>query len=413
MASAGASRPSGPRGALWLAIVLAAGAISAMTVPGQTAGLSVFTDPLIAEVGIDRTQISLSYLVGTLTGAAAQPIIGRASDRWSPRTVLIVIACALAAFLVGLSFVTEVFGLTAGFVGVRMAGQGALSLAVTTAVARAISSRRGLALGLSTAIGSAGISLAPIGIERLIDAVGIRAAWRWEALIVLAVVVPAAMFFRRRVDHADHVAAHRDEEEWTVGEAVRTGMFWVLSLAVATTSMLGTALQFHQIALLGEQGLEPWEAAANFLPQTVTALLATVLVGALVDRVNPRIIIVAAMLAMGGALLLVSFVEPGWRAILYGLVLGSAGGSLRGMEAATFVRYFGTKHIGQIRGFAGVVSLGASALGPFVLAYGREMAGGFVTPSIALAVIPAAVIVAGVFVRAPRRRGPSGSPVPR
>ncbi len=57
----------------WWTTVAAAGLISVMTAPGQTAGLSVFTDPLIDGLGIDRTAIALSYLIGTLIGAAAQP----------------------------------------------------------------------------------------------------------------------------------------------------------------------------------------------------------------------------------------------------------------------------------------------------------------------------------------------------
>ena len=39
-----------------------------MTAPGQTAAVSVFTDPLIASLGTSRTQLSASYLIGTLLG---------------------------------------------------------------------------------------------------------------------------------------------------------------------------------------------------------------------------------------------------------------------------------------------------------------------------------------------------------
>ena len=57
----------------WLVLVLAGGVILAMTAPGQTAGLSPFTDPLIDELGVTRTAISFSYLIGTLTGALHAP----------------------------------------------------------------------------------------------------------------------------------------------------------------------------------------------------------------------------------------------------------------------------------------------------------------------------------------------------
>jgi MFS family permease len=402
-------QPRSKRGitAAWVVTVIAAGIISIMTAPGQTAGLSVFTDPLIDELDIDRVAISMSYLIGTLVGAAAQPFIGRASDRWDVRYVIIVIAVAFAAILFTLSFVTDVLGLTFGFVGVRMAGQGALSLAVTTAVSRAIVHRRGLALGISAAIGSAGISLAPIVLERVIDAVGIQATWRWEALAVLVLVIPAALVMMKpTVTLATETSPVPIVTGYTSKQAVRTPMFWVLSAAVGTTSMLGTALAFHQIALLGERGLTPFEAAANFLPQTVTALAATLIVGALIDRIDPRIIMVIAMAAMAASLALVSFVSPGWMALVYGLVFGSAGGMLRGMEAASFARYYGVAAIGAIRGISGSVTLGASALGPIMLAVGADLAGGFALPTLIFAAIPVAVLIAAIVVRPPSEAPP-------
>jgi hypothetical protein len=54
---------------------------------------------------------------------------------------------------------------------------------------------------------------------------------------------------------------------FTRAQAVRTPMFWAVAGAVATTGMIGTGLAFHQIDLLGEQGLTPVQAAANFLPR--------------------------------------------------------------------------------------------------------------------------------------------------
>jgi len=370
----------------WATLVAAAGVVSVMTAPGQTAGLSVFTDPLISELDISRTGISASYFFGTIAGAAAQPFVGRALDRYGARSVTVAIGILFAGVLLALSFVGDIGGLTAGFVGVRMLGQGALSLAATTAVARAITRHRGLALGVTSAIGSAGISLAPVGLERLISAVGIHAAWRWEALIVAAVVIPLAFILpgrSRRAQDLDSLSTAQiviQRESWTLGDAVRTGMFWVIAASLAVSGMLSTGLAFHQIAILGERGLTPFEAAANFLPQTVTGIAATLLVGVFIDRVSPKLFVIFSMLTLASSLLLLPIVEAGWTAILYGLVLGAAGGSLRGMEAAAYVRYYGTAHIGSIRGVVTAINLASTALGPIALSLGVDISGSFTAP---------------------------------
>jgi hypothetical protein len=60
-------RPSG--GIQYGRIILAAGTFgSFMTMPGQTAGVSVFFDPITADLGISRTWASTAYAAGTLAG---------------------------------------------------------------------------------------------------------------------------------------------------------------------------------------------------------------------------------------------------------------------------------------------------------------------------------------------------------
>lgn len=180
----------------------------AMTAPGQTTGVSVFIDPLIEDLGISRTQVSTAYLAGTLIGACAMPLVGRAIDRYGPRRVIAAVGAVFGAVLTALAFVTGIVGLTAGFVGVRMAGQGALSLVATTTVAYWFDKRRGLALGITSAIGTAGISLAPLLIERLISAYGWRQAWAIEGIAVWLIVIPLALFGIR--DRPADIGQHID-----------------------------------------------------------------------------------------------------------------------------------------------------------------------------------------------------------
>lgn len=55
-------------------IILGAGTFgSFMTLPGQTAGVSVFFDPITADLGISRTSASVAYAVGTLAGICRRP----------------------------------------------------------------------------------------------------------------------------------------------------------------------------------------------------------------------------------------------------------------------------------------------------------------------------------------------------
>lgn len=381
------------------------------TAPGQTAGVSAFIDPMIRELGISRSAIATAYLVGTLAGAAAMPFVGRALDRFGPRRTMAVVGAVFGAVLLGLSAVSGVLGLTAGFVGIRLAGQGALGLVATTVTALWFTRRRGLAIGLVSAVGSAGISLAPVLLERVIAAVGWRQAWAIEGVTVWVVVLPVALLGLR--DHPADLGQQPDgapppddgevaaQPGLTRAQALRTPFFWTVVAGVAASGLLCTAVAFHQIALLHERGLSTAEAAANFLPQTAAGLVATLAVGVAVDRVSPRWLTTGSMLTLLGALLWGTVVTPGWSALGFGVAIGAAGGSIRSVEAASFPRYFGVAHIGEIRGLVTAISVGSTAFGPVSFALVRSSTGSFTAALLGGAVLPAAVALVAPFVRPP------------
>ncbi|WP_214371374.1 hypothetical protein [Pseudonocardia sp. H11422] len=113
------------RGQRWAdARVTTTGAIAyALTAPGQTAAISVFIDPMIADLQVSRAAMSTAYLIGTLAGAGAMPFVGRALDRFGARRVLLAVGALFGAVLVGLSAVAGIVGLSERF-GTR--GRGVL-----------------------------------------------------------------------------------------------------------------------------------------------------------------------------------------------------------------------------------------------------------------------------------------------
>ncbi|MFI6066738.1 MFS transporter [Micromonospora sp. NPDC051227] len=405
----------------WRIVGFAAVAL-AMTAPGQTVAVSAFVDPLIADLGISRSAISTAYLIGTLTGAAALPAVGRLVDRYGARRCMLVIGVVFGAVLVALSVVSGIVGLTAGFVGIRMAGQGALGLAATTVTAHWFRRRRGFALGVVSAVGAAGISLAPLLLERLIAVHGWRTAWLVEGLAVWAVVIPVAVFGirNRPEDVGQRVDGGEGDARFGCGvladlshrRALRTPYFWVLAASVATSGMLTTAVAFHQISLLTERGLTAAAAAANFLPQTIAGIAATLLVGALIDRTSPRVVLPAAMVGLTVALVWATRVGPGWSALGFGVAIGAASSAIRTVEAALTPRLFGLGHLGAIRGTVTAVNVGSTAFGPVLFAVGHDITGSYTQALLIGSTLPLAVGVAAILAPLPgaerrsRRRRP-------
>lgn len=384
----------------------------ALTGPGQTAGISVFVDPLITDLAITRTQLTTAYMIGTLVGALALPWIGRGMDRFGVRKAMVLIGLVFGGVLLALSLVSSIAGLTAGFVLLRMSGQGALALAATTVVASWFWHKRGLALGIVGAAGSLGITLTPLAANLLIDAVGWRRAWVIEGVVVLAVIVPMGLLaIRNRPadigQHPDGAPTRHPERRSNRGVSVRqaggTLFFWVILGAVTINAGLATAVAFHQISILTERGLSPAAAAANFLPQAAASLAAMLLVGALSDRISARWLISASMLSLAAGVAWAAFVTPGLSAIGFATLIGVSAGATRVLETAEVPRHFGLAHLGAIRGWITAAAVAASALGPVVYSLGQSATGDFSTVLMLSSVLPLFVLIAGLRLPDDRR----------
>lgn len=399
-------------------VIIAASLALALTAPGQTAAISVFIDPLIHSLGLSRPAVSAAYLAGSLSGALLLPLLGRLIDRYGPRRVTIASGLGFGAVLLAGSAVTELVGLTAAFVGVRVGGQGALNLVATMTVAVYVHHRRGFAMGVTTAVGTAGISLAPVLLEPLIAAFGWREIWALEGVAVIVLVVPAALFVLPNTPPPRVVAKSTSMEvdndpkpdpvhngvpaaDSTLAEAMRTGMFWIVASGVGVCSLIGTALTFHLVSLLGERGLSAAEAATTFIPQTMAGLAASFLLGWLADSIGDRALITGVMTVLAVATVGTGWVQPGWSAIAYGLALGVCINGARTLEAIAFPRRFGLNNLGSLRGAVHSVIIGTSALGPLLLALGRSHADSYRPALLAMSLLPLAVLLATSMITSP------------
>ncbi len=382
----------------------------ALTGPGQTVGVSVFVDHFIADLGLTRSEVSGAYLIGTMIAAFGLPLVGQRVDSHGARSAMTMIGLAFGGALVAMSGVQGFVTLIIGFIAIRLLGQGSLMLVSTVAVTHWFSRRRGTALGLFSTGVSLLMSLVPVAVSLVIEAYDWRVAWATSGIFIWLTVVPIARY--GIIDRPHDVgqvpdgnlpqSADVDAEESasaTRGEALRTGRFWILAAASGSTAMLSTALNFHQISLLGDAGLTPTEAAVMFLPQTIGAAVAGIALGYLSDRLSGRVLLPIAMGLLAGALLLASNLTAGPTVILYSVTLGAAGGASRSIGATLLPRWFGTAHIGAIQGTASFLGVASSALGPVAFSIAHDAAGTYDQAALVFALIPILVGLAAATLR--------------
>ncbi len=372
-----------------------------MTGPGQTAGVSVFIDPMVSALDTSRAAVSSAYLAGTLMGATAMPIVGRFVDRRGIRVAQVVVGSAFVVALVGMSTVTSVLWLVLGFAGIRMFGQGSLSMVSNVSVAVWFERRRGVAMAVLATAGGALLMLIPVALNAVIQSTSWRVAWLVAAVAVAVVVLPIGWFglVEPPDEPPDPYPQAASELEtgsgpsptsmsFTRWEAARTRQFWILAVVGVGSGMLTTALNFHQIDLLGEAGLSTTEAAAMFLPQVAGSAVASLGVGLVLDRVGARFVPALTMVALLAVHLVAAVLSGGWIVLVYAVMLGAVGGSVRAALNTMVPGYFGVEHIGSIQGLMFLTMVAGTALGPVTLSLVEGRTGSYRSANLILAVIP-------------------------
>ena len=181
-----------------------------------------------------------------------------------------------------------------------------------------------------------------------------------------------------------------------------SGGLWVLVAASMSVGMLSTALNFHQISLLGDAGLTATEAAIMFLPQVIGAAIAGVVFGYLSDRLTGRVLIPMSMSLLAASLLLAANLSPGILIVLYAVTLGSAGGASRSVSATLLPRWFGTRHIGAVQGTATFLNVASTALGPVAFSIARDAAGNYEAAAFWFSVLPLLAGIAALAIKSVR-----------
>lgn len=410
----------------WVILVVGTLGVAA-SIPGQTAGVSVFTDHLTDATGLSRLQLAIAYLIGTGSSGFLLPYGGRAIDRWGSRIVAGSATFGLALTVFGMSFVgpmslpVGMAVMSVGFGCLRFSGQGLLTLSSRTMVAQWFEARRGLVTSLSNAVMSFAFAASPAILLVLIDIDGFRTAWRLVGLTLVVVMGTVIVLFFRVSPEASGLvidggiaesnpdgSVRNDrpigtDHDATRGEALRDPRFWAVTAPVAALASTGTALTFHIVDFGAEIGLDDERVVRIFVPIAIVSVPLTLLGGWLIDRVSPIVIAAVMSLAQIVMYLTVFHIDDGVAAAVAVAAWGLSQACYAPLTSAALPRFFGRRHLGAIAGIQMSLMVIGSAIGPALFALVETITGTYRTALWISVVMPLTGLVLAVLALAPRR----------
>ena len=397
-----------------------------MSVPGQTVGVSVFTDTLIEILGISRFHLSTCYMLGTISSALLLPRAGRLYDRIGARAFAPIASACLGATLIVLSFLDHILAsliyifpalrnilpfvlIYLGFLSLRFFGQGTLTLVSRNMAMKWFVARRGLVNGILGVCIAVGFSLLTYYINVLLGLYGWSAAWQIVGLfLIFGFSIFALIFYRDTPDSCGLlVDGGRKPEKGvsltgvlspdaTLRDAQTFYDFWIHCVGLALPALSVTAVSFHIVSIFGIAGMSRDAAIGVYVPAAIVSSIGVLAGGWLSDRIKLKWLLLtlafSQMLLMGGLLFL--HLSGGLFFVIFGLGISQAMfGTLIGV---VWPRLFGLLHLGEISGFASASAVVGSAVGPLLFSLSEKVGGDYSAAAIFCGILSVILAVASL-----------------
>ncbi len=361
--------------------------------------------PLQQAFGWGRGEIGFALTLMTWAGALAMPFLGWRMDRMGSRRVLLVTAGLIALVTLTLAATTNsILQFWASFtvLGVLNASQ----VGYTKIISGLFTRHRGKAFALFTAESTIVAAVLPQLMKVFLQ------NWGWAGLFValagikLFLAMPILIAWLKDPQPAagsEPDPALLDGE--SLGQALKTRAFWLMTLANAGGGLVIYGLIPHLVPMMQGAGLSLAAAVNASSLMAVANIVGQLSAGVVIDRVQtPKVAGAYLCLFLVGVFLISRASAATGPAPLYiGVILmGLGGGSQMPMRNYFFTRYFGLKAFAGILGTFMSISALLTAPAPWLIGLIYDRTHSY-SSAFAMFMVAAAVSIA-TFLILPRYR---------
>jgi MFS family permease len=401
------------------AVMLVAAAAMVGTLPGRTQGLGLITEPLLADLHLDRLAYAELNLWATLLGSAGAVGIGHLIDRFGSRLVLTTVAVALGLVVCAMSQTTTLAALAVWITLTRALGQSALSVVSLAIVGQWFVRRIDTAMAAYSVVMSIGFMMAFPLVGSIVQQRGWRVAWLSIGGALVLVLAPVAWAIVRRspeavglqIDgerapissRAPHDVEHAPALEgylWT--DALATPAFWIFATGTALYGLVASGIGLFNESILAQRGFGAEVYYQTLVVTALTALAGNFLGGWVAVRMPLGRLMAVALLVLSLGLVALPHVSTRQQVMAWATAMGFGGGLVMVLFFSVWPRLFGRRHLGRIQGAAQALTVVASAVGPLLLAWCVDRTGSYTVMFRLLAAVIAAVAAAALVAPLPR-----------
>ena len=366
---------------------------------GQTFYISIFNDDIRNFYNLSDGEFGFVYAIATLLSSFLFINFAKLIDNVELRIYSIIIILGLALACIGFYFIyNNVIHLFIILFLLRFFGQGAMTHAGSTSMARYFNDDRGKAIAVATLGGMLGIMFLPRLIVSLNTYLDFKSIWLYTSLslLLLIPIILVVLFNQKKRDLVlkKNTVDNNIYKHWTITQILSDKVFFIYFPIAFSSPFIGTGLIFHQIFIFESKGWSIEMLGNGYLIFGLFSIIGLLVGGPLIDKLNTKKAIPFVLVPLLISVFILFFLNNYIAYVIYMSLFGFNLGLSSPFMGSLWAEIYGVKSIGTAKAIIHAVSVFASALSPVIFGYAIDLGFGLIAIFLISSIM---IIVSAVF----------------
>ena len=341
---------------------------------GQTFFISLFNTEIRFYYGLSDGEFGLVYAISTLFSSFILISFAKLIDHIDLRVYSLIVTGGLLLASIGMVLqLNNIFYLLIIIFMLRFFGQGAMSHAGETSMARYFGNNRGKALSIATLGGMAGVMFLPYIVLNYFDNIEMKQLWLY---VSISIVVFVPFIF---LALSDQKVRHNKFNESLINDPlnlklrtrdiIKDKKFYIyLPLSIASP-FISTGLMFHQIYIFDQKGWSLEMLGNGYILLGFFSIIGLLIGGPFIDKFHTKKTAITVLGPLFLSVIILLFFDSVFSLIIYMSLYGLNMGISTPFIGSLWAEIYGVKSLGTVKALLHAGSVFASALSPLVFGY--------------------------------------------
>ena len=354
---------------------------------GQTFFISLFNIQIRTHYNLSSGEFGLVYALATTLSSLILIFFAKLIDFIDLRAYSFFVSLGLSFACLGMFiFYNSVFFLFLIIFALRFFGQGAMSHAGETTMARYFGSDRGKAISISTLGGMAGVMILPLLVVKLLNIMHFQYVWLIASISVFFFIPLIFIILNnqkvRQNNLKNKLLKNSINKKWRVRDVLLDKKFYIYLPLSISNSFIGTGLFFHQIFIITEKRWSLEMLGSSYILLGIFSIVGLILGGPLIDKFNTRKTVLTSLIPLFISILILLIFENYFFLFIYMSFYGLSMGITTPFIGALWAELYGVESLGTVKALLHASGVLATALSPLIFGYLIDWGFGILTIAI-------------------------------